>query len=101
MVKLSHPPPPSGTRLGLDSNTAATNERKDENREIVGVLNIIEDIISRLDSLRDPDCVEGVAIRFDILKRYLVNILVNIRIDQFQSDVVDHQCCLIAIFCPH
>ena len=55
----------------------ATNERNDENHEIVGALNIIEDIISRLDSLGDPDCVEGMAIRFDVLKRYLVNIRID------------------------
>ncbi len=46
---------------------AATNERNDENHEnvndeIVGALNIIEDIISQLDSLGDPDCVERMAI---------------------------------------
>ena len=56
---------------------AATNERNDENHEIVGALNIIEDIISRLDSLGDPDYVEGMAIRLNVLKRYLVNIRVD------------------------
>ena len=56
---------------------AATNERNDQNHEIVGALNIIEDIISRLDSLGDPDYVEGMAIRFDVLKRYLVNIRID------------------------
>jgi hypothetical protein len=48
---------------------AAANERNDENHEndeIVGALNIFEDIISRLHSLGDPDCVEGMAIRFDV-----------------------------------
>jgi AraC-like DNA-binding protein len=53
---------------------AATSERNDE---IVGALNIIEDIISRLDSLGDTDCVEGMAIRFDVLKRFLVNIRID------------------------
>jgi hypothetical protein len=56
---------------------AATSERNNENHEIVGALNIIEDIISRLDSLGDTDCVERMAIQFDILKRFLVNIRIN------------------------
>jgi hypothetical protein len=58
--------------LGLHSHMAAANEGNDENHEIVlGALNIIEDIISRLDSVGDPDYVEGMEIRFDVLKRYL------------------------------
>ena len=64
---------------------AATSERNDE---IVGALNIIEDIISRLDSLCDTDCVKGMAIRFDVLKRFLV----NIRIDDITLEMVDRVC---------
>ena len=72
---------PPGTRLGLDSYMAATNERNDENHEIVGALNIIEDIISRLDSLGDPDYVEGMAIRFDVLIKEISCKYYIIRID--------------------
>ena len=44
------------------------------NDEIMRALNIIEDIIPRLDSLSDQECVEGMALQFDVFKRYLVNI---------------------------
>ena len=38
------------------------------NDEIMRALNIIEDIIPRLDSLSDPECVEGMVLRFDVFK---------------------------------
>ena len=52
-------------------NMAASNEG------IAGALNIIEDMIARLNSLNDPDCIEGFAIRLEVLKRHLINIEIN------------------------
>ncbi len=37
-------------------------------------LRLVEDLLPRLDSLSDPDCVEGIALRFDALKRLLVSV---------------------------
>lgn len=65
-----------------------------ETADIVNALNIVEDLIHRLDSLNDPDCVEGIALRLDVLKRYFV----NVGIDDRTLDLVDsayrllHQC---------
>ena len=44
------------------------------NADLVNALNAIEDLIHRIDSLNDPDCVEGMSLRLDMLKRYFVNI---------------------------
>ena len=51
-------------------------------------------LIHRIDSLNDPDCVEGISLRLDVLKRYFV----NIGIDDITLQLVDrayqviHQC---------
>ena len=37
-------------------------------------LRLVEDLLPRLDSLSDPDYVEGIALRFDALKRFLVSV---------------------------
>ena len=44
------------------------------NADLVNALNIVEDLLRRIDSLNDPDCVEGISLRLDVLKRYFVNI---------------------------
>jgi hypothetical protein len=66
------------------ANMAALNEG------IVAALNIIEDIIPRLGSLTvtDPECVEGLGIRIEVLKRYLI----NIEIDDITLGLVDRVC---------
>ena len=38
------------------------------NADLVNALNIVEDLIHRIDSLNDPDCVEGISLRLDVLK---------------------------------
>ena len=48
------------------------------NEGIANALSIIEDIIARLDSLNDPDCVESFPIRLEVLKRHLINIDVDV-----------------------
>ena len=64
------------------------------NADLVNALNIVEDLIHRIDSLNDPDCVEGISLRLDVLKRYFV----NIGIDDITLQLVDrayqviHQC---------
>ena len=55
---LSYAPGPQQHVL----NMAASNEG------IAGALSIIEDMIARLDSLNDPDCIEGFAIRLEVLE---------------------------------
>ena len=77
------------------SNMAASTHPT--NDEIVGILNIIEDIIPRLNSLSDPDYVEGMALRFDVLKRYLV----NTGIDDNTLEVVDSVCRSLNQFNQH
>ena len=70
---------------------AATNHfatANNNNDEILAALNIIEDIIPRLNSLSDPDCVEGMALRCDAVKRYLV----NIGIDDTILELIDRVC---------
>ena len=61
---------------------AATND------QINAALNVIEDLIPRLDGLSDADCVEGMAIRFDVLKR----LLVSIGIEETTLQLVDTIC---------
>ena len=65
-----------------------------ETADLVTALNTVEDLIYRLDSLNDPDCFEGITLRFDVLKRYFV----NVGIDDRTFELVDtayqalHQC---------
>ena len=49
-----------------DPNSACLNMAA-SNQGIAGALNIIKDMIARLDSLNDPHCVEGFAIRLEAL----------------------------------
>ena len=62
------------------------------NADLVNALNIVEDLVHRIDSLNDPDCVEGISLR--LVKRYFV----NIGIDDNTLQLVDrayqviHQC---------
>ena len=58
------------------------------NDEIIAALNVIEDIIPRLNSLGDPDCVQGIALRCEVLKRHLV----NIGIDDTTLELIDLVC---------
>ena len=58
------------------------------NEGIHGALTIIEDIREQLDSLNDPDCVEGFAIRLEVLKRHLI----NIEIDAITLELLDRVC---------
>ena len=51
-------------------------------------LRLVEDLLPRLDSLSDPDCVEGIALRFDALKR----LLVSVGIDEATLYLVDMIC---------
>ena len=55
------------------------------NADLVNALNAIDDIMHRIDSLNDPDCVEGISLRLDMLKRYFV----NIGIDDITIQLVD------------
>ena len=52
------------------------------------VLNVIGDIILNLKSFTNPDCVEGMALRCEILKRHLV----NIGIDDTSLALIDQVC---------
>ena len=70
-------PPPRRIRIANLSNMAAESSEAVEavaNADLVNALNIVEDLIHRIDSLNDPDCVEGISLRLDVLKRYFVNI---------------------------
>ena len=64
------------------------------NADLVNALNIVEGLIHRIDSLNDPECVEGISLRLDVLKRYFA----NIGIDDNTLQLVDrayqvmHQC---------
>ena len=40
------------------------------NADLVNALNLVEDLIHGIDSLNDPDCIEGVSLRLDVLKRF-------------------------------
>ena len=55
-------------------NMAAESSEAVVNADLVNALNIVEDLIHRIDSLNDPDCVEGISLRLDVLKRYFVNV---------------------------
>lgn len=55
-------------------NDVENSEDFVETEDLLNALNSVEDLIYRLDSLNDPDCVEGVSLRLAVLKRYLVNI---------------------------
>ncbi len=84
IIALLHPPPGHNKCFHNfhSTNMAASSEGN------VDALNIIEDIIPRLDSLTDPECVEGLAIRLEVLKRYLI----NIEIDDITLELVDRVC---------
>lgn len=58
-------------------NNCDNSEEFVETDDLLNALNSVEDLIYRLDSLNDPDCVEGISLRLDVLKRYLVNIRIN------------------------
>ena len=58
------------------------------NDEIIACLTIIEDLIPRLNSLSDPDYVEGMALRCEVLKRHFV----NIGIDDTTVQLIDSVC---------
>ena len=55
-------------------NMAAESSEAVANVDLVNALKIVEDLIHRIDSLNDPDCVEGISLRLDVLKRYFVNV---------------------------
>ena len=61
-------------QFSLESKLNMATISSSSNDEIIAALNVIEDIISRLNSLGDPDCVEGIALRCEVLKRHFVNI---------------------------
>ena len=42
----------------MASNMAAESSEAVANADLVNALNIVEDLIHRIDSLNDPDCVE-------------------------------------------
>ena len=81
-LSVEGPPSLPATLSAREADNMATT-----NDQINAAQSVMEDLIPQLDGLGDVDSVEGVAIRFDVLKRPLVSIGIEEIIEQLVDTI--------------